>query len=105
MSIDIWAIGIMFFALLYGTLPFFHKTEDKLIDAIVNQPLKFDPKVPVSDEAKDLMTMMMSKDPSKRISLNKVMEMKYYYMDEDAAEQLMEETKLNHEQKLAAKEE
>lgn len=36
LSIDIWAIGIMFYAMLYGTLPFFHKTEDKLIDAIVN---------------------------------------------------------------------
>lgn len=33
------------------------------------------------------------------------MEMKYYYMDEDAADKLMDETKLNHEQKLAAKEE
>lgn len=78
LSIDIWAIGIMFYAMLYGTLPFFHKSEDKLIDAIVNQPLKFDPKVPVSDEAKELMTMMMYKDHTKRISLNKVMEMKYY---------------------------
>jgi len=105
LSIDIWAIGIMFYAMLYGTLPFFHKVEDKLIDAIVNQPLKFDPKVPVSDEAKDIMTMMIMKDPTKRVTLNKVMEMNYYYMDEDAADKLMETTKINHEQKLAQKEE
>lgn len=59
LAIDIWAIGIMFYAMLYGTLPFFHKVEDKLIDAIVNQPLKFDPKVPVSDEAKEIMTGML----------------------------------------------
>lgn len=35
-SFDIWSIGIMFYAMIYGTLPFYHKVEDKLIDAIVN---------------------------------------------------------------------
>lgn len=61
--------------------------------------------MPVSDEGKEIMTMMMMKDPTKRTSLNKIMELKYYYMDEDASEKLMEDTKINHEAKLAAKEE
>jgi len=61
--------------------------------------------VPVSDEGKEIMTMMMMKDPTKRTSLNKIMELKYYYMDEDTSEKLMEDTKINHEAKLAAKEE
>jgi len=77
-AIDIWAIGIMFYAMLYGTLPFYNRNEDKLIDAIVNNPLKFDPKVPVSEEAKFIMTGMMAKDPLKRLKLVEIMQSKYY---------------------------
>jgi len=43
---------------------------------------------------------MLMKDQTKRISLNKVMEMKYYQMDEDAVEILMEESKVMHEERL-----
>jgi serine/threonine protein kinase len=30
-AIDVWAIGIMFYAMIYGTLPFFSQNEDELI--------------------------------------------------------------------------
>ena len=40
-AIDVWAIGIMFYTMLFGTLPFNGDTEEETIDKIVNAPLKF----------------------------------------------------------------
>lgn len=30
-SIDVWAIGIMFYCMIYGTLPFIHDNEKELV--------------------------------------------------------------------------
>jgi serine/threonine protein kinase len=40
-AIDVWAIGVMFYAMLYGRLPFNHDEEKELIKSIKNDPLKF----------------------------------------------------------------
>jgi hypothetical protein len=32
---------MMFYGMLYGTLPFFGETEEEIIEKIVNAPLKF----------------------------------------------------------------
>lgn len=47
-ALDVWAIGAMFYAMLYGHLPFWADTEDEFIEKIVNQPLKFDLDIPVT---------------------------------------------------------
>lgn len=47
-AIDVWATAIMFYAMLYGHLPFWGDDEDDFIDRICNQPLKFDADVAVS---------------------------------------------------------
>lgn len=47
-AIDVWAIGVMLYAMLYGHLPFWGDSEDEFIERITNAPLKFDPEVPVS---------------------------------------------------------
>ena len=65
--IDVWAIGMMFYALLYGHLPFWADNEDDFIDRIVSQPVRFDKDVYVSHECQDLILKMLDKDPEKRI--------------------------------------
>lgn len=60
-ALDVWAIGIMFYTMLYGKLPFYHENESKLKEAIIEKPLRFDPNVPVSEDAKKLMTGMLEK--------------------------------------------
>ena len=81
-AIDVWAIGIMFYAMIYGSLPFFNAKENKLIEMIVEQPVKFDPKVAVTNEAKDIMRRMLEKDPTKRLKLIEVMDMDYYKLED-----------------------
>ena len=40
-SMDVWAIGIMLYSMLYGNLPFFHDNEDELIKRIKTAAVKF----------------------------------------------------------------
>lgn len=89
-AIDVWAIGIMFYAMLYGSLPFYNAKENKLIEAITEQPVKFDPKIHVTNEAKDIMKRMLEKDPLKRLKLIEVMDMDYYKLEEPQIVQLIE---------------
>ena len=80
---------MMFYGMLYGTLPFFGETEDEIIDKIVNAPLKFLQKVPVSAEAKDIIKNMLNKDPNKRASLVEIMSTNYVMMDDEEIEDLV----------------
>ena len=52
----------MFYSLLYGTLPFFSQDEDELVRKIKTEKLKFDKKVPVTREARDIIGMMLERD-------------------------------------------
>jgi hypothetical protein len=56
----------MFYATLYGHLPFWGDTEDEFIEKIISAPLKFDAGVAVTSECKDLLKGMLAKDPEKR---------------------------------------
>lgn len=72
----------MFYAMVYGSLPFYDSKEPKLIEAICEAPLKFDVKTPVTNEAKEILRRMLEKDPAKRIKLIEVMDMDYYKLEE-----------------------
>jgi hypothetical protein len=50
---------MMFYAMVYGHLPFWGDTEEDFINKIINAPLKFDATVPVTQEAKDMMRGML----------------------------------------------
>lgn len=48
-SIDVWAIGIMFYTMVYGTLPFMGKDEKELIHKITTENVRFPTKeVPIT---------------------------------------------------------
>ena len=67
---DIWSMGIVLFALAHGHLPFFHTNMKTLISLILNSdiiyPAEFD------DVLCDLLSKMLEKDPTKRISLEEI---------------------------------
>lgn len=80
----------MFYAMIYGVLPFYNSKENKLIEAILEQQVKFDPKIAVTNEAKDIIRRMLDKDPKKRLKLIEVMDMDYYKLEEDKITELIE---------------
>ncbi|CAI4060561.1 hypothetical protein SKDZ_05G1970 [Saccharomyces kudriavzevii ZP591] len=83
--IDIWAVGVTLYCLLFGMLPFFSDFELKLFEKIVDDPLKFPTyeemqsnnvsKISCEEEyqmAKDLLSKLLEKNPQKRMTIPEI---------------------------------
>ncbi|KAK9497919.1 hypothetical protein O3M35_003817 [Rhynocoris fuscipes] len=69
---DIWSLGITLFSFVYGHVPFQAESIPALYNKIRNENLTFPDKPVISEELKDLITKMLCKDPSKRITLQEI---------------------------------
>ncbi|KAG7835892.1 hypothetical protein KL943_001541 [Ogataea angusta] len=81
-KIDIWALGVTLYCLLFGCLPFNAESEFALFDTICNKPLtypdtnkwKCSPPIPDYDlnQAKDLINKLLRKSPEHRIEISDI---------------------------------
>ena len=69
---DIWSLGVLFFAMLYGRFPFRAKTQEDLFDIINEANVVFPEDIEISEEIKDLITKIFVVNPTQRISLNEI---------------------------------
>jgi serine/threonine protein kinase len=70
-GVDIWAFGIMIYLFFTGSTPFKAKTEKEILENIKNVKYSLDDtenKIP--DEAKDLISKILVKDPRERLGYN-----------------------------------
>ncbi|CCD26124.2 serine/threonine protein kinase TOS3 NDAI_0G03470 [Naumovozyma dairenensis CBS 421] len=95
-KIDIWALGITLYCLLFGKLPFVSEFELKLFDKIVNDPVTF-PDFEVLQNnnisniasfeeyelAKDLLERLLDKNPTSRISIQDIKKHPFVCFDFD----------------------
>ena len=94
LMIDIWALGVTFYCLLFGKLPFTSEFELELFNKIVNDPVE----VPTFEEiqrngvskvscreeydaAIDLLNRLLEKNPSKRIPMREIKEHPFILWD------------------------
>jgi len=74
--IDIWAIGIILFAMMCGYLPFEDENNDNLFKKILKCKLNY-PKH-LSEISKDIMKKILVTDPEERIKLDEIKRHKFY---------------------------
>ena len=66
-NVDWWSFGILLFEMLCGLPPFYVENLDKMYDMIKNSAVKFPKRIKLSDEAKDVITKLLDKNPKKRL--------------------------------------
>ena len=75
-KIDIWATGIILYAMLCGYLPFEDRNNDDLFKKILECKVKF-PKF-IGEKSKDLIQKILVNDPEKRISIPEIKAHPFY---------------------------
>ncbi|KFK37341.1 hypothetical protein AALP_AA4G243900 [Arabis alpina] len=73
-AVDNWTLGILCYEFLYGNPPFEAENQKDTFKRIVKIDLSFPPTPNVSEEAKNLISQLLVKDPSKRLSIQKILE-------------------------------
>lgn len=69
-KIDIWSLGLCFFAFTFKEIPFLSIREEDLMKEICDEKkIKVKGKRGVSEGLKDLIGRMLEKDPEKRVGL------------------------------------
>ncbi|CAI5964683.1 unnamed protein product [Closterium sp. NIES-64] len=76
---DIWAAGVILFVLLSGVLPFWGDSDEGVFRAILEKSVEEEMEregvwESVSDEAKDLVMRMLSKDAALRITADEILD-------------------------------
>ncbi|KAK7257749.1 hypothetical protein RIF29_31961 [Crotalaria pallida] len=66
-AVDWWALGILLYEMLYGYSPFRGKTRQRTFANILHKDLKFPKSKQVSLSAKQLMYMLLQRDPKNRL--------------------------------------
>ena len=82
-AIDVWAIGIMFYAMIYGALPFHSMNERELVKMIRTEQVRFPKTQTITPEGKEVIRHMLQKDPTKRLQLIDFVQQDYNLMDDD----------------------
>eukprot|EP00756_Hemistasia_phaeocysticola_P029236 Hpha_TRINITY_DN16217_c3_g7::TRINITY_DN16217_c3_g7_i3::g.12597::m.12597 len=67
-AVDWWSYGVLLFNLLTGEVPFYGKEIDQVFDSVLKRKPVVRAKYGVSSKAKDLISRLLEKDESKRIS-------------------------------------
>lgn len=69
-AVDCWSIGVIAYILLCGYPPFYDENDSKLFEQILKADYEFDSPYwdDISDSAKDFISSLMEKDPSRRFT-------------------------------------
>ena len=79
---DIWSLGVLFFALLYGRFPFDFNNinifeNSKNIEKITNINFSFSNEIKVDDKIKNIFNKIFIFEPKERIKLEEILDILY----------------------------
>jgi [calcium/calmodulin-dependent protein kinase] kinase len=74
-AIDVWALGVTMFCMLFKKTPFWGETEFQIMENIRTQAVVIPEDVrPISCEARELLTKLLKKDFKERITIPELMD-------------------------------
>lgn len=73
-AVDNWTLGVLCYEFLYGVPPFEAESQTDTFRRIMKVDLSFPSSPIVSEDAKTLIRLLLVKDSSKRLSLDKILE-------------------------------
>ena len=78
--VDIWCLGVLLFELLTGIPPFIGQNRSLLTDNIIKVNITWPspPRLPIDPDAKDLISKILRKEPTERISLEDMVRHKFF---------------------------
>ena len=77
-EVDIWSLGVVIYTMLFGTPPFDANDEKVIYKKIKMNSYKFPENIKVESSAKKLISSLLNLDPSKRPSLDAIMEHDFF---------------------------
>jgi serine/threonine protein kinase len=76
--VDVWALGVIFYQMLFKKLPFYPKgTKGTILTRMeqgLKEPLVIPPRVDITPEVRELLQKMLEKNPDKRLSIGQVVD-------------------------------
>ena len=73
-AIDIWAMGIILYFMLYGCLPFKGSTTKDVCNGIIKSKVTFPFNKKISEECKKLIEGMLNKNPKMRLKISEILQ-------------------------------
>uniref|UniRef100_A0AAF5RU08 Protein kinase domain-containing protein n=2 Tax=Wuchereria bancrofti TaxID=6293 RepID=A0AAF5RU08_WUCBA len=81
---DIWALGVLFYVLLFGSYPFNDATPQRLFYRILKAKFSIPSQIPISQTARALIFGMLRKEPSERPTAEQLL---YIPLDEQCLDE------------------
>jgi MAP/microtubule affinity-regulating kinase len=70
---DIWSLGVLFFAMIYGRFPFRGRDQEDLFEKITEGNVFFPDDIEISDVIKNIIRKILVVIPTQRLSLNELL--------------------------------
>lgn len=71
-AIDIWAMGVTLYCLVYGRVPFLADNEFELFNVIAKSPISFPGNIAIDQDLRDLFLRLLDKNPLERITIEEI---------------------------------